>query len=87
MSDEHNQPDLNPGFPNHKKASVLQVWKYEGSRTLDYYLRRRDCLRALSKDLQVPEEAVVATIMKQIFMSLEVSMKIACVKYPRRIFI
>ena len=25
----------------------MQVWKYEGCRTLSYYLKRRDCLQAL----------------------------------------
>ncbi|BDA45257.1 probable serine/threonine-protein kinase STN8, chloroplastic at N-terminal half [Coccomyxa sp. Obi] len=43
------------------------VWRYEGSKTLAYYLKRRDCIRALSKDLAVPEEAVPATVMKHIF--------------------
>jgi len=47
------------------------MWKYEGSRTLDYYLRRRDTIRALARDLDVPEASVVPTIMKQIFSSLE----------------
>jgi len=31
------------------------VWRYEGTRTLAYYLRRRDALRALARDLGVPE--------------------------------
>ncbi|KAK9901304.1 hypothetical protein WJX75_005502 [Coccomyxa subellipsoidea] len=43
------------------------VWRYEGSKTLAYYLKRRDCIRALAKDLAVPEEAVPATVMKHIF--------------------
>ncbi len=49
-----------------------QMWRYEGSRTLHYYLRRRDTLRALASDLEVAEEAVVATVMKQIFEALAV---------------
>lgn len=46
------------------------MWKYEGSRTLAYYLRRRDCMSALATDLGVPVEAVVPTAMKQIFEAL-----------------
>src|SRR5690242_20693177 len=49
-----------------------QMWKYEGNKTLQYYLKRRDTLRALSQDLRVPEEAVVATVMKQLFEGLAV---------------
>lgn len=52
---------------------MRQVWKYEGSKTLSYYLRRRDTTRALSQDLQVPEAAVVPTVMKHIFEGLSVS--------------
>lgn len=43
-----------------------QMWRYEGSRTLSYYLRRRDTLRALATDLEVAEEAALATVMKQL---------------------
>jgi hypothetical protein len=50
----------------------VQVWRYEGSKTLAYYLKRRDCIRALAKDLAVPEEAVPATVMKYIFECLTV---------------
>ncbi len=50
----------------------MQVWKYEGCRTLSYYLKRRDCLQALAKDLAVPEQAVVATVIKQILECLTV---------------
>lgn len=50
----------------------MQVWKYEGCRTLSYYLKRRDCLQALAKDLEVPEQAVVATVIKQILECLTV---------------
>lgn len=48
------------------------MWRYEGSKTLAYYLKRRDCIRALSKDLAVSEEAVPATVMKHIFECLTV---------------
>jgi len=50
----------------------VQVWKYEGCRTLSYYLKRRDCLQVLARDLGVPEKAVVATVMNQIFECLTV---------------
>lgn len=44
------------------------VWKYEGDRTLAYYLRRRDCIEALAKDLGLEDKKeVVPTVMKQIF--------------------
>ena len=52
----------------------VQVWRYEGSKTLAYYLKRRDCIRALAKDLAVPEEAVPATVMKHIFECLTVGL-------------
>lgn len=52
--------------------TATQVWKYEGCRTLSYYLKRRDCLQALAKDLGVPEQAVVATVIKQILECLTV---------------
>ena len=48
------------------------MWRYEGSKTLSYYLRRRDTIRALSLDLEVPESAVVPTVMKHIFDGLSV---------------
>ncbi|KAL6749507.1 kinase-like domain-containing protein [Haematococcus lacustris] len=47
-------------------SGLWLVWKYEGSRTLAYYLRRRDTLRALASDMEIPEEAVVATAIKQL---------------------
>lgn len=46
------------------------LWDYEGDRTLSYYLRRRDCLKVLAKDLDVPEEIVIPTVMRQIFENL-----------------
>ena len=46
------------------------LWDYEGDRTLAYYLRRRDCLSALAADLEVPEEIVIPTVMRQIFENL-----------------
>lgn len=51
---------------------AVQVWKYEGCRTLSYYLKRRDCLQVLARDLGVPEKAVVATVINQIFECLTV---------------
>lgn len=48
------------------------MWRYEGSRTLAYYLRRRDSLRALAEDMEVPVEAVPAVAMKQLLQGLMV---------------
>lgn len=50
-----------------------QLWRYEGHKTLSYYLRRRDCSQALAEDLGVEEEEAVATVMQQIFEGLNVS--------------
>ncbi|KAG2422260.1 hypothetical protein HXX76_016174 [Chlamydomonas incerta] len=51
-------------------AGLWLVWKYEGSKTLAYYLRRRDTTRALADDLGVAEPVVVPTVMKHIFEGL-----------------
>jgi hypothetical protein len=48
------------------------MWRYEGSRTLAHYLRRRDTLRALAADLEVPLEAVPAVVLKQMLQGLTV---------------
>lgn len=50
----------------------LQTWRYEGTKTLGYFLKRRDCIRALAVDLQVAESAVIATVIKQLFEGLAV---------------
>ena len=50
-----------------------QMWRYEGHRTLSYYLKRRDCIAALSEDMGVDKSAVVATIFKQVLESIAVS--------------
>ncbi len=47
-----------------------QVWRYEGARTLAAYLRRRDCVSALARDLGVPADAAAATVLRQILESL-----------------
>ena len=52
---------------------AFQMWRYEGHRTLSYYLKRRDCIAALSEDLGVDKTAVVATIFKQILESIAVT--------------
>lgn len=54
------------------RLPLPQMWKYEGSRTLSYYLRRRDTLQALAEDMDVPEEAVAAVAMKQLVEGLAV---------------
>ena len=56
---------------------AFQMWKYEGQKTLSYYLKRRDCLEVLSEDLGVDKSAVVATIMKQILEGIAVSIAYA----------
>lgn len=48
------------------------MWRYEGSKTLAYYLKRRDCMPALARDLRVPEAAVPATVLKHVLESLTV---------------
>ncbi len=50
----------------------LQVWAYQGNKTLAYYLKRRDCMDALARDMCVAEEVVVPTVMRHIFQCLEV---------------
>jgi hypothetical protein len=46
------------------------VWRYEGARTLAAYLRRRDCVAALARDLGVPADAAAATVLRHILESL-----------------
>ncbi|KIY99127.1 putative Serine/threonine-protein kinase SNT7 [Monoraphidium neglectum] len=46
------------------------VWRYEGINTLAYYLRRRDALQALARDLDVPEDLVIPVAMRQLLTSL-----------------
>ena len=53
-------------------AHAVQIWQYDGAQTLGSYLRKRDCIHALAADLGVSEPAVVPTVMKQIFESLQV---------------
>eukprot|EP00191_Tetraselmis_sp_GSL018_P008804 CAMPEP_0177605224 /NCGR_PEP_ID=MMETSP0419_2-20121207/16580_1 /TAXON_ID=582737 /ORGANISM="Tetraselmis sp., Strain GSL018" /LENGTH=433 /DNA_ID=CAMNT_0019099345 /DNA_START=452 /DNA_END=1751 /DNA_ORIENTATION=- len=47
------------------------VWKYQGYKTLESYLRQRDFLQRLSYDLEVMEVSVIPTVMKQILDSLQ----------------
>ncbi|GAB4817926.1 hypothetical protein N2152v2_004972 [Parachlorella kessleri] len=56
---------------NRLTRGLWLVWAYQGSKTLAYYLKRRDCLEALARDMRVPEGAVVPTIMRHIFVCLE----------------
>lgn len=51
-------------------AVCLQLWRFEGSNTLAYYLRRRDTLRALARDLDVGEDIVVPVAMRQLLLGL-----------------
>ena len=52
-------------------AGKWLVWEYEGVRTLSYFLRRRDCTRALAKALSVAEASVVATVMEQLLQNVQ----------------
>lgn len=54
----------------HPAVLRVQLWRYEGQNTLAYYLRRRDTLRALARDLDVPEEIVVPVAMRQLLLGL-----------------
>jgi hypothetical protein len=57
--------------PNDVLACIyLQAWRYEGSNTLAYYLRRRDALRALARDMGVDEGIVVPVAMRQLLLGL-----------------
>ena len=51
---------------------LMQAWRFEGGRTLAHYLRRRDCIQRLAEDMDVPQNAVVPTVMRQIFEGLSV---------------
>ncbi len=62
---------LTPSLPP-RPSSSLQFWRYEGSKTLSYYLKRRDTISALAEELGVSEEAAVPTVMKHLFASLGV---------------
>eukprot|EP00889_Picochlorum_renovo_P007761 jgi/Picre1/34791/NNA_002257.t1 len=40
-------------------AGLWLVWSYEGSKTLAYYLRRRDCMKKLMEDMELSSEGEV----------------------------
>lgn len=46
------------------------MWRYEGANTLAYYLRRRDGLKALARDMGVPEPLVVGVALRQVLTGL-----------------
>lgn len=46
------------------------MWRYEGQNTLAYYLRRRDTLRCLARDLDCPEDIVVPVAMRHLLLGL-----------------
>eukprot|EP00468_Gymnochlora_sp_CCMP2014_P010416 CAMPEP_0167761272 /NCGR_PEP_ID=MMETSP0110_2-20121227/12076_1 /TAXON_ID=629695 /ORGANISM="Gymnochlora sp., Strain CCMP2014" /LENGTH=660 /DNA_ID=CAMNT_0007647929 /DNA_START=308 /DNA_END=2290 /DNA_ORIENTATION=- len=52
-------------------AGKWLVWKYEGDKTLAYFLNRRDCTEALGQELNVTQKAVTATVVKQILQSIQ----------------
>jgi len=47
------------------------VWKYEGDKTLAYYLNRRDCEDALGIEMDVSRLSVTATLIKQVLQSVQ----------------
>lgn len=49
------------------------MWRYEGRRTLDYFLKRRDCTAALAESLGVEPAAAVPTVMAHILEGVAVS--------------
>jgi len=51
-------------------AGVWLCWRYEGWKTLAYYLRRRDCEAALAADVGVGEGDVVATVVGDVLTAL-----------------
>eukprot|EP00798_Chlamydomonas_sp_ICE-L_P006736 gene6736-3405_t len=57
--------------PNQLAAGLWVMWRFTGSRNLLYYLKKRDCMRLLVDDLNVAEENVLATVMKQLLESLQ----------------
>lgn len=59
------------------------MWRYEGHKTLSYYLKRRDCIAALAEDLGVDKSAVVATILKQVLEGVAVSLLPSTLVYLR----
>ena len=63
-------------------AAPSQMWKYEGRRTLDYYLRRRDCVAALADALGIPDAAVVPTVMQQILEGIAVRRQLSTFPSP-----
>lgn len=50
----------------------MQLWKYQGLKTLRDYLTRKDCLTALAVDLRVPEHVVIPTVIVQLFQCVQV---------------
>ena len=50
----------------------MQMWKFQGDKTLATYMRRRDTLAALAEDLDVAEGEVPRTVLKQILLNLKV---------------
>ncbi len=51
-----------------------QVWEYEGDKNLAHYLNSRDPLGMLAEDMQVDRWAAPATVAKQLFEGLAVSL-------------
>ncbi|KAK9814185.1 hypothetical protein WJX72_001933 [[Myrmecia] bisecta] len=58
VSEDEATRNLTPG--------TWLMWRYEGNRTLAYYLKRRDCLEAIAQDMGIRPEAVCATVLLQL---------------------
>lgn len=50
----------------------MQLWRYEGLKTLRDYMRRKDCINALAIDLRVPEHVVIPTVISHLLQSVVV---------------
>lgn len=47
------------------------LWRYQGDRTLATYMRRRDTIPVLAQELDVAEQDVARTVLKQILVNLQ----------------
>lgn len=48
------------------------LWRFQGLKTLAQYIRRKDCITALAADLQIAEDYVIHTVLKQVLDSIAV---------------
>lgn len=45
----------------------MQMWKFEGAKTLAHFIRKRDCVEQLAYALDVPYECAVPIVMQHVF--------------------